>query len=113
MNATEGRSGKTCLHYAVNKRDLNLVGLLASKKALGGCELDLNTRDWCGRTPLLCAIINGDTDIASLLSGQPGCESVTYQESDEDFEFDTDEDIPDVPSYNDIEVNGRVVQSSA
>merc|ERR1712013_70600 len=60
MNATEGRSGKTCLHYAVNKRDLNLVGLLASKKALGGCEVDLNTRDWCGRTPLLCAIINGD-----------------------------------------------------
>merc|ERR1711936_172527 len=77
MNATEGRSGKTCLHYAVNKRDL------------GGCEVDLNTRDWCGRTPLLCAIINGDTDIASLLNSQPGCESVTYQESDEDFEFDT------------------------
>merc|ERR1711872_237895 len=113
MNATEGRSGKTCLHYAVNKRDLNLVGLLASKKALGGCEVDLNTRDWCGRTPLLCAIINGDTDIASLLNSQPGCESVTYQESDEDFEFDTDEDIPDLPSYNDIEVNGRIVQSSA
>merc|ERR1711902_174342 len=113
MNATEGRSGKTCLHYAVNKRDVNLVGLLASKKALGGCEVDLNTRDWCGRTPLLCAIINGDTDIASLLNSQPGCESVTYQESDEDFEFDTDEDIPDIPSYSDIEVNGRVVQSSA
>merc|ERR550517_1444080 len=88
MNATEGRSGKTCLHYAVNKRDLNLVGLLASKKTLGGCEVDLNTRDWCGRTPLLCAIINGDTDIASLLNSQPGCESVTYQESDEDFEAD-------------------------
>merc|ERR1711962_885045 len=113
MNATEGRSGKTCLHYAVNKSDLNLVGLLASKKTLGGCEVDLNTRDWCGRTPLLCAIINGDTDIASLLNSQPGCESVTYQESDEDFEFDTDEDIPDLPSYNDIEVNGRIVQSSA
>ena len=113
MNATEGRSGKTCLHYAVNKRDLNLVGLLASKKALGGCEVDLNTQDWCGRTPLLCAIINGDTDIAALLSAQPGCETVAYQESDEDFEFDTDEDIPDVPSYNDIEVNGRIVQSSA
>merc|ERR1712107_973320 len=46
-------------------------GLLASKKALGGCEVDLNTRDWCGRTPLLCAIINGDTDIASLLNSQP------------------------------------------
>ena len=113
MNATEGRSGKTCLHYAVNKRDLNLVGLLASKKALGGCEVDLNTQDWCGRTPLLCAVINGDTDIAALLSAQPGCETVAYQESDEDFEFDTDEDIPDVPSYNDIEVNGRIVQSSA
>merc|ERR1712180_91599 len=113
MNATEGRSGKTCLHYAVNKRDLNLVGLLAARKSLGGCEVQLNTRDWCGRTPMQCAQINGDTDIASLLNSQPGCESVTYQESDEDFEFDTDEDIPDLPSYNDIEVNGRIVQSSA
>ena len=113
MNAVEGRSGKTCLHYAVNKRDVNLVGLLATKRSLGGCEVDLNTRDWCGRTPLHCAIINGDTDIATLLSSQPGCETTTYQESDEDFEFDTDEDIPDLPSYGDIEVNGRYVQSSA
>lgn len=113
MNAVEGRSGKTSLHYAVNKRDVNLVGLLATKRSLGGCEVNLNTRDWCGRTPLHCAVINGDTDIATLLSGQPGCETVNYQESDEDFEFDTDEDIPDAPSYGDIEVNGRYVQSSA
>lgn len=113
MNAAEARSGKTCLHYAANKRDLNLVGLLATRKALGGCEVHLNTRDWCGRTPLQCAVINGDSDISALLSSQPGCEAANYQESDEDFEFDTDEDIPDIPSYNDIEVNGRVVQSSA
>merc|ERR1712209_166945 len=26
-------------------------GLLASKKALGGCEVDLNTRDSCGPRP--------------------------------------------------------------
>jgi len=113
MNATEGRSGKTTLHYAVNKRDLNLVALLASKKALGGCEVHLNTRDWCDRTPLQCALINGDTDISALLSSQPGCDLSAYQESDEDFEFDTDEEVADHPSYSDIEVNGRVVQSSA
>jgi len=110
MNATEARSGKTSLHYAVNKRDLYLVALLATRKALGGCEVQLNTRDWCGRTPMQCAQINGDGEIATLLSAQPGCEISTYQESDEDFEFDTDEEVP---SYNDIEVNGRVVQSSA
>merc|ERR1712032_1339645 len=44
MNATEGRSGKTCLHYAVNKRDLNLVGLLASKKTLGAGERPSSAR---------------------------------------------------------------------
>jgi ankyrin only family protein len=113
MNAVEGRSGKTSLHYGVNKRDLNLVALLATKKSLGGCEVHLNPRDWCGRTPLHCAVINGDSDITALLNAQPGCEATTYQESDEDFEFDTDEEIPDLPSYNDIEVNGRFVQSSA
>merc|ERR1712240_372334 len=114
MNATEGRSGRTPLHYAAGKRDLHMVALLAAKKSLGGCEVNLNMRDYYGRTPVQLAFINGFTDVTALLSSQPGCETATYQESDEDFEFDTDEDIPEVTSaYSDLEVNGRVVQSSA
>jgi len=114
MNATEGRSGRTPLHYAAGKRDLHMVALLAARKSLGGCEVNLNMRDYYGRTPVQLAFINGFTDVTALLSSQPGCETATYQESDEDFEFDTDEDIPEVTSaYSDLEVNGRIVQSSA
>ena len=113
MNATEGRSGKTALHYAVNKRDINLVGLLASPKANGGCEVYLNNRDWAGRTPIQCAHINGDTDIFTFLKNLPNCDSTSW-ESDEDFEFDTDEAEDDITSYNDIEVtNSRVLESRA
>eukprot|EP00091_Calanus_sinicus_P001694 TRINITY_DN1170_c0_g1_i4.p1 TRINITY_DN1170_c0_g1~~TRINITY_DN1170_c0_g1_i4.p1 ORF type:complete len:394 (-),score=60.75 TRINITY_DN1170_c0_g1_i4:239-1420(-) len=112
MNATEGRSGKTALHYAVNKRDLNLVGLLSSQKSLGGCEVYLNHRDWAGRTPIQCATINGDLDIVTLLKSLPNCDSAQW-ESDEDFEFDTDEAEDEVDiTYNDIEVS-RVLESRA
>merc|ERR1711874_498272 len=55
MNATEGRSGKTALHYAVNKRQGPLVQLLATPRSAGGCEVEMNLRDWAGRTPLQCA----------------------------------------------------------
>jgi len=113
MNATEGRSGKTALHYAVNKRDINLVGLLASPKRDGGCEVYLNHRDWAGRTPIQCAHINGDTDIFTFLKSLPNCDSTSW-ESDEDFEFDTDEAEDDITPYNDIEVtNSRVLESRA
>jgi len=113
MNATEGRSGKTALHYAVNKRDINLVGLLASPRSNGGCEVYLNNRDWAGRTPIQCAHINGDTDIFTFLKNLPNCDSTSW-ESDEDFEFDTDEAEDDITAYNDIEVtNSRVLESRA
>jgi len=115
MNATEGRSGKTALHYAVNKRDLNLVGLLSSQRIHGGCEVYLNHRDWAGRTPVQCAAINGDADIVALLTSLPNCDTAQW-ESDEDFEFDTDEAEDEVENitYNDIEVtNSRVLESRA
>jgi len=115
MNATEGRSGKTALHYAVNKRDLTLVALLANQRSAGGCEVYLNTQDWAGRTPVQCAAINGDADIVALLTGLPNCDTTEW-ESDGDYEFDTDEEIVDIDKndYNDIEVNGgRVCQSMA
>jgi len=107
MNATEGRSGKTALHYAVNKRDLNLVGFLAT-----GCRVNLNVRDWSGRTPLQCALINGDQDIVAILAAIPGCDTTP-----EDTMEDLDEEIEDEEfgrdSWGDIEVNGIPVESTA
>jgi len=113
MDATEGRSGKTALHYAVNKRDLNLVALLSTPKSFGGCGVHLNHRDWAGRTPIQCAGINGDVDIVEHLKSLPNCDSATW-ESDVDYEFDTDEAEDDMENiaYNDIEVN-RVLESRA
>jgi ankyrin only family protein len=114
LNAAEGRSGKTALHYAVNRRSIELVSLLAAAREAGGCGVWLNARDWAGRTAYQCALINGDDDIAGLLASCPGCDTTTMgSDSDEDFEFDTDEDISN-NDFLDIEVNGvRVVESTA
>jgi NF-kappa-B inhibitor alpha len=117
LNAAEGRSGKTALHYAVNRRSLELVGLLAASRETGGCGVWLNARDWAGRTAFQCARINGDSEIAALLAACPGCDTTVSGGgggdcSDEDFEFDTDEEIG--ADFLDIEVNGvRVVESTA
>ena len=110
MNATEGRSGKTALHYAVNKRDLGLVKFLSTIKT--GTGIQLNIRDWAGRTPLQCAAINGDQDIVGFLSTMPGCDT-TILNNDSDTEEEIDEDTFK-ESYSDIEVNGiPVLQSIA
>ena len=113
LNAAEGRSGKTALHYAVNRRCLELVGLLAASRDAGGCGVWLNARDWAGRTAFQCARINGDDDIARLLASCAGCDTAMFGgDSDEDFEFDTDEELG--ADYLDIEVNGvRAVESAA
>ena len=106
MAAKEGRSGKTALHYAVNMRDERLVQMLAADRAMRGCGVALNERDWAGRTALQCARINGDTNIQNFLASLPGIDTSI----DSDYEFDSDEDA----EYNDIEVNGMmVVEASA
>jgi len=111
MNATEGRSGKTALHYAVNKGDIDMVGLLACQKKDGGCEVDLNIRDWAGRTAWQCASINGNLQMKNFLSTMPGCETVEWES---DYEFDDYEsDMMDAREYNDLEINGRICQSMA
>jgi len=103
MDAKEGRSGKTALHYAVNMGDEYMVRLLADPKE--GCGVKINERDWSGRTALQCAKINGNKNIFHYLSSLPGCD-LSMDESDEDFEFDTDEDIEFERDFNDIEING-------
>jgi len=115
MNATEGRSGKTALHYAVNKGDRDMVGLLGCARKDGGCEVDLNIRDWAGRTAWQCASINGDYEMKNYLGRLPGCDTSEYQ-SDYDYEsedYETDKEMMDIREYNDLEINGRVCQSMA
>merc|ERR1719221_2536647 len=107
MNATEGRSGKTCLHYAVNKRQEPLVQLLATPRSAGGCEVEMNLRDWAGRTPLQCARINGDEVIIALLASL-GAD--TSMESDDSSNEELEEEYDNI-NYNDIEV--RVLESRA
>merc|ERR1712033_55323 len=82
MNATEGRSGKTALHYAVNMRDNDLVGLLAGPKSRGCCQIDLDTKDWAGRTPIQCALINQDDYIVAILASL-GADTTPSMESDD------------------------------
>ena len=103
MNATEGRSGKTALHYAVNKRDITLVRLLCSIR--GSSALQLNSRDWTGRTPIQCAHLNGDNDIVMFLAQLPGCDTTLLTESDTEDDLDFD-DVVSMEGYGDIEVNG-------
>lgn len=113
LNSMEGRSGKTALHYAVNMGDEFMVTLLADPQEHGGCGVDINKRDWSGRTALQCAKINGSKNIFHYLSSLPGCD-VSMDDSDEDFEFDQDEDIEydrDDRDFNDIEI--RTVESTA
>jgi len=118
MNAMEGRSGKTALHYAVNMRDERLVEMLVRPREVGGCGVWINARDWAGRTALQCAKINGFEAIAKFLAAVPGCDTTLEDNntSDEDFEFDTDDEQQQVGGgdYTDLEINGmRIVESRA
>ena len=108
MNATEGRSGKTALHYAVNKRQEGLVQLLATPRAAGGCEVEMNMRDWAGRTPLQCARINGDEVIIALLASL-GAD--TSMESDDSSNEELEEEFENI-NYNDYN-EVRVLESRA
>ena len=106
MNSTEGRSGKTALHYAVNMRDHDLVQFLAGRRDQGFCQVELDNRDWSGRTPIQCAMINGDDYIVAVLESL-GADNTTNMESEDS------EDIEDeVDTYPPLEVS-RVLQLQA
>ena len=106
MNATEGRSGKTALHYAVNMRDHHLVQFLAGRRDAGFCQVELDNRDWSGRTPIQCAMINGDDYIVAVLESL-GADNTTNMESE-----DSEEIEDEVDTYSHIEVS-RVLQLQA
>lgn len=111
MNAMEGRSGKTALHYAVNMRDETLVKMLVTGRDQAGCGVWINARDWAGRTALQCSKINGDEAIHRILASIPGVD-ISTDDSDEDFEFDTDDEMAEVASNYTDQVNGMLIVES-
>jgi len=106
MNVTEGRSGKTALHYAVNMRDHELVEFLAGPRSRGCCQVDLDTKDWSGRTAIQCAMINGDDYIQAVLESL-GADTTAVMDSEDN---DDDEEY-DAYRYNDC--GSRILESQA
>jgi len=82
-------------------RDEGLVQFLAVQ-----CRVELNTKDWAGRTPIQCAMINGDEVIVGYLKSLGA--DMTVEMDSEDSE-DLDEDVE---AYNYIETS-RIVESRA
>ncbi|XP_076067494.1 NF-kappa-B inhibitor cactus-like [Oratosquilla oratoria] len=62
INAKEGKSGRTALHYAVERRDAELTAFLTQ-----ACRASLNVRTYAGLTPYQLAMSNGAVGIAKLL----------------------------------------------
>lgn len=85
INAREGKSGRTAIHYAVEARDQSLVAFLAE-----GCRASLTLETYAGLTPYQLAIANGANVIANqLLSmGAPGDALPTYLTADDDLDYD-------------------------
>merc|ERR1712121_19479 len=106
MNVTEGRSGKTALHYAVNMRDNELVEFLAGEQ----CQVDLDCKDWSGRTPIQCAMINGDDYIRAVLESL-GADTTPIMEYDDSEE--QDEEFEMSYSYSDLDSRSRILEGQA
>ncbi|XP_066985475.1 NF-kappa-B inhibitor cactus-like isoform X2 [Macrobrachium rosenbergii] len=85
INAREGKSGRTALHYAVEARDQALVAFLAES-----CRASLTLETYAGLTPYQLALANGATGIANLLlsMGAPGDALPTYLTADDDLDYD-------------------------
>ncbi|XP_064098906.1 NF-kappa-B inhibitor cactus-like isoform X1 [Macrobrachium nipponense] len=85
INAREGKSGRTALHYAVEARDQALVAFLAES-----CRASLTLETYAGLTPYQLALANGATGIANLLlsMGAPGDALPAYLTADDDLDYD-------------------------
>uniref|UniRef100_A0A0P4WDM5 Uncharacterized protein n=1 Tax=Scylla olivacea TaxID=85551 RepID=A0A0P4WDM5_SCYOL len=85
INAREGKSGRTALHYAVEARDPELVVFLAES-----CRVSLTLETYAGLTPYQLAQANGASGLATLLLelGSPGEELPHYLAAEDDPDYD-------------------------
>ncbi|XP_042859979.1 NF-kappa-B inhibitor cactus-like [Penaeus japonicus] len=85
INAKEGKSGRTALHYAVEARDADLVEFLTES-----CRASLTLETYAGLTPYQLALANGAMDLAHQLLklGAPGDALPSYLTADEDLDYD-------------------------
>ncbi|KAK8732080.1 hypothetical protein OTU49_007176, partial [Cherax quadricarinatus] len=85
INAREGKSGRTALHYAVEARDPGLVAFLTES-----CRVSLTLETYAGLTPYQLALANGATGLANLLLelGAPGDALPPYLTAEDDLDYD-------------------------
>lgn len=62
VNVQDSKSGKTALHYLIERGDLPLTGFLITEP-----ETNVECTDFSGNTPLHCAAARGNLAIVSLL----------------------------------------------
>lgn len=93
INAQEGKSGRTALHYAVEARDIALVKFLVLE-----CHADTNTQTFAGLTPIQLAYNHNEMMVCQLLNlgaynvGPPPSDSESDSSSDEMTGMDTAKD---------------------
>jgi ankyrin repeat protein len=84
VNAAEGKSGRTVLHFAVDWGNLSMIAFLLSQR-----DTDINARTYAGLTPILLAYGRRNHDLVDeLFSKGALCESLSLSE-------DSDDDIAD------------------
>lgn len=92
INARDGKSGRTALHYAVEARDPGLVAFLAES-----CRVSLTLETYAGLTPYQLALANGASGLATLLLelGAPGDDLPPYLTNDDDLDYDEISPLPE------------------
>ncbi|XP_071535098.1 NF-kappa-B inhibitor alpha-like isoform X1 [Panulirus ornatus] len=107
INAREGKSGRTALHYAVEARDPGLVAFLTES-----CRVSLTMETYAGLTPYQLALANGATGLANLLLelGAPSEALPAYLTADDDLGYDevtgTTESTNGWSAVDDLRISG-------
>jgi len=97
INARDGKSGRTILHYAAESGNLTLLEFL-----LGQDNLDVDALTYSGLTPAMLAYGRNNTEVVQRLKAKGAC-----FDSDESGEEEMDDE-----GYNDIKINGILVSKT-
>ncbi|XP_045178270.2 NF-kappa-B inhibitor cactus-like [Mercenaria mercenaria] len=97
VNARDGKSGRTALHYAAESGCMPLLQFLVEQ---AHCKLDINCITYGGLTPIMLAKGRGHEQAVRLLR-----ESGAWSDTDESS---SEEEMNEEP-YEDIKINGVIV----